>query len=761
MLFRPKVQRYMILEPSRPRTSLWWRWCRYLLVLLLTAVLGVLVFAARTASAGASAAEPEAAGRGELLLCADGGACQAAVQLHSKVRLKVSGMVAQVQFEQHFRNTTGQWLEGVYVFPLPDNAAVNHLQLGIGDRIIVGAIKERAAAKKIYRQARQEGRKAGLVEQRRPNMFTTSVANIAPGEEVSVQLRYIQRIDYHNGEFSLRFPMTITPRYIPGQPLRDETAHGDAPAELDIVSLQTDTAHGWAVATGQVPDAAEITPPLQPPSAFSATNRTLQPRLEISGEIDVGMPLASVESLYHAIKLTRTEGRYQLQLAQSAQALAGTPMNRDFVLRWRPQAGSEPQAALFQEQVDGEDYALLMVVPPQQRDTGVLPREMIFVIDTSGSMGGSSILQARRSLQFAIGRLRSQDRFNIVEFNRSARRLFPTALPASGHNVARAQEFVRHLDAGGGTEMLTALRLALEDSHAAPEEEPALLRQLVFITDGAVGNETALFQEIQQRLGRSRLFTVGIGSAPNSWFMRKAAEVGRGHATFIGDTDQVQRQMEDLFDSLSSPLVRDIEINWPQGVESYPSQIPDLYRGQPLLVAARVVAGGGAAGTIIVSGSSAGGEWQRQLALPAPQVPSEGIDAAPHSGIASVWARQKIAELLDGKILGQAEADIRAAVLPVALTHQLVSPYTSFIAVELAVEKRVGRPVTEALKSKAVPNLPPSGQAPQPYAWPKTATGVNAQLAMGSALLLLALLLWGLQGVRNRETYKVRNMSPI
>jgi Ca-activated chloride channel family protein len=725
MLFRPKVQRHMILEPPRPPVSAWWRWFRYFFVLIVTVVIAVLVLAARSASA---AGEP-AVGRGELLFASDDGEYQSAVQLHSKVHLQISGMVAQVQLEQRFRNATGQWLEAVYVFPLPENSAVNQLRLVIGERVIIGAIKERTQARKIYQQARREGRKAGLVEQQRPNMFTSRVANVAPGEEVTVQLRYVQRIDYHEGEFSLRFPMTITPRYIPGQPL--------GPPDLTLLA---DTEHGWAAPTDQVPDAAAITPPLQGPAAINGTREN---SIEIRGEIDVGMPLAAVESVYHAIKLTRSEGRYHLELAQSADGNAPVSMNRDFVLRWRPQAGSEPQAALFREQVDGEHYALLMVVPPRRLDTVVLPREMIFVIDSSGSMGGSSIAQARQSLQFALGKLRSRDRFNIVEFNSSARSLFISSQPASDHNVARAREFVRHLDAGGGTEMLKALRLALHDAPVARDGESALLRQVVFITDGAVGNETALFQDIRQRLGRSRLFTVGIGSAPNSWFMRKAAEVGRGTATFIGDTEQVRQQMEDLFDSLSTPLVSDIEIHWPHDVESYPGKVPDLYRGQPVLVAARLLPRGAEpqAGNIIVSGRSAGGDWQRQLVLSAPDTDTRGAGESLHQGVASVWARQKIAELLDGKILGKPESSIRAAVLPVALAHQLVSPYTSFVA----VEQQPSRPATESLKSEAVPNVPPKGQSPQPYAWPKTATGVRTQLALGTVLLLLSLLLWGVQ----------------
>jgi Ca-activated chloride channel family protein len=703
MLFRSKTPPYMILEQPRPRPSLWWRWFRCFLLLLCIAVAGVLIFAARSAAASVT----EDVSRGELLLrVPGGGAYSGAVQLRSKVHVQVSGMVAQVELEQHFRNDSDQWLEGVYVFPLPDNAAVNRLELVIGERIIVGEIRERAEAREMYRQAKREGRKAGLVEQQRPNMFTSRVANIPPGEEIAVHLRYIQRIGYGNGEFSLRFPMTITPRYIPGS-----------------ISYGAVSAHGWAVATDQVPDAAAITPPLLAPVSGD------QPPgngVEITAEIDMGLPLSAVDSVYHPVKLIRSGHRYQLELQQGE-----LPMDRDFLLRWRPQAGSEPRAAIFRERLGGEDYALLMLLPPTGRQVEVLPRELVFVIDTSGSMGGSSIVQARASLQFALGQLKPGDYFNIVEFNNSARALFPAALAASGHNVARAREFVRHLDAGGGTEMRSALQLALHDPIAAREEGSQLLRQVVFITDGAVGNETALFREIERGLGRSRLFTVGIGSAPNSWFMRKAAQVGRGHSSFIGDINQVQEQMRDLFESLSAPLARDIHIDWPQAVEAYPARVPDLYRGEPVLVAAKLGAQA-QAGTLIVSGHTADERWQRQLGLPL-----QTADTKPHAGVASVWARQKIADLMDGKIFGKPESEVRAAVLPVALAHQLVSPYTSFVA----VEQQRSRPQAEKLASRAVPNLPPSGQSPQTYAWPQTVTTAPLSLVLGVLLSLVALLL--------------------
>jgi Ca-activated chloride channel family protein len=636
-------------------------------------------------------------GAGELLLRAGAGSYRPAVQLQASVHFQISGLIAHVRLEQTFRNDSADWVEGNYLFPLPDDAAVNRLRLVIGERVIVGEIREKQAAREIYQQALASGRKAGLVEQRRPNLFSNRVANIAPGETVTVELDYIQRVSYRDGLFSLRFPMTITPRYKGG---------------ADV----------WQFLDPRPATAAE---PLQP--------------IRITADLDMGLPLASVDAPYHALALSTQGQAYRIALADGVAA-----MHRDFLLQWRPVSGSEPQAALFNERVGGEDYALLMVLPPAPQAAQALPRELIFVIDTSGSMGGTSIDQARASLAFALDQLRGEDRFNIIEFNNQARALYPQAVDANDHNLSRAREFVRHLDAGGGTEMLSALSFALPTlrpqahpptpggpSDPAGEER---VRQVVFITDGAVGNELELFREIEQRIGRSRLFTVGIGSAPNSWFMRKAAQVGRGDFTFIGDVLEVRERMQALFERLSQTLVADFDVVWPTAVETWPRQIPDLYPGEPLLLVAR----GGAGlsdGIVTVSGRSAGEDWQRTLAFATPAKGEGG-----HRGVATLWARAKIASLLDEKILGADEASIRAQVLPVALQHQLVSPYTSFVA----VEQQPSRPAEVGLKSVPVPNLRPQGQSPQPFAYPRTATPARLHLLTGTALLLVVLFAFAL-----------------
>jgi len=695
------------------------RWPRYA-ALITAALLGSLLWF----SAHASVPEMDEVGAGQMLLQSEGGQPTLALTQQSKVHIKVSGMVAYVSLEQNFKNNSQQWVEGSYIFPLPDKAAVNRMRMKIGERIIEGEIKEKEQAKQIYHEAKAEGKKASMVSQQRPNMFTSKVANIGPGEIITVQLEYIETVVYDQGQFGLRFPMTITPRYIPGSPLQDS----DSESGGALVA----GASGWALNTDQVPDASEITPFINPQT--SMPQQLINP-ITITAELDMGMPLQAIESAYHNIVLSRKDNRYQLRLATGMVS-----MTQDFSLNWRPQPGSAPRAALFSEQVDGKSYALLMMVPPvkssgAENEFSVLPKEAIYIIDTSGSMDGVSIEQARQSLLFALAQLNPQDRFNVISFNSTTHSLFNSAVAASDQNIDYARRYVSGLQSGGGTDMLSALQAALRD-----EAEVGFVRQVMFITDGAVGNEEALFTTIHRQLGNSRLFTVGIGSAPNSHFMRKAAQFGRGSFTHIGKVAEVQEKMTILFSKLDNPIVSDIQVNWPQGVkvETYPKRLPDLYSGEPLLVAVKTT---GLQGAVSLSGKTANKAWQEDIQL-------NGVQK--HSGVATLWAREKIASLLDEKTTGRPEPEVRQAVLDVALTHQLVTPYTSFIA----VEQVISRPSGEGLEAETVLNARAKGQAVQTYAYPQTATGAQLSLLWGALLLLIAAIVktWSPVFIRDEQT---------
>jgi Ca-activated chloride channel family protein len=603
-------------------------------------------------------------GQGSLLFKTDtpGRYVSAPVQ-STEVEIAVRGLVVEAKVRQSFHNPEDEWLEGVYVFPLPQKAAVHAMRLEIGERVIEGQIREREAARKVYQQAKKEGRKASLVEQERPNIFTTSVANIGPGEKVAVGISYQQILEYDCGRFELRFPMVVGPRYIPGSAITTEKTTGT----------------GWAFDSDQVEDASRVTPPVLHPNQ-GAVNPV---RLRVS--LDVGMPLERLNCSSHAAQIEKTAaGAHRI-------LLDGVPADRDFVLEWTPARGSEPRAAVFTEELDGSYYVLAMLMPPDDTftETVRLPREVIFIVDTSGSMGGTSINQARDALILALEQLAPADYFNIIEFDSSFTKLHHLSVPAMPAAIDEAKRWVAKLNADGGTEMMAPLLAALEDV-----EENTPLRQVVFITDGCVGNEEALFQAIQEELGRSRLFTIGIGSAPNTHFMERAASFGRGDFTHIGTPSEVSLRMGEFFAKLENPVLADIELQWPDpDAETWPEQIPDLYAGRPVVVTARL---GTVHGELVATGIRASKSWEARTAL------FIGVERA---GVNRLWARRKIASIMDQRARGVAEDVVRPQVVEIALAHNLVSKYTSLVAVDVTPT----RPIDEKLRTGAVPTNLPAG----------------------------------------------------
>jgi Ca-activated chloride channel family protein len=635
-----------------------------------------------------------------LLKSNDNGETFAVPLLATDVDIRVSGMVARATVRQRFRNPHPEWFEGIYVFPLPENAAVDHLRMRVGDRVIDGEIRERQAAKAEYQTAKKTGRRATLLEQERPNVFTSSVANVGPGEEIEVELEYQQSLRYEQARYSLRFPMVVGPRYIPGTP--DASLMGA----------------GWSPGTDQVPDAARITPPVLRPGESAKPMNPVTLRVSL----EAGVPLAAVESSYHPVRVRETSPS-----AREVELEGETYATRDFELAWTVAPDRAPRVALFAERKGERHYGLLMVMPPAGgRPAASLPREVIFVIDTSGSMHGASILQATEALALAVGRLGPRDRFNAIEFNSTATALFGDARPATAENLALAARWIRGLRAQGGTEMATALKLALNG-----RESPDRVRQVIFLTDGAVGNEETLFRLIAERLGDSRLFTVGIGSAPNSHFMTKAAQTGRGTFTYIGRPDEVQRKMGELFAKLESPVLKNVRVEWPGGakVEAWPKRLPDLYLGEPVVVTAALAR---AEGEIVVSGTLGDAPWRATVPVAA---------AAEGRGMGALWARDKIAALLDSLRENAPEPEVRSAVVDLALTHHLVTKYTSLVA----IDRTPVRPDAAALKSAALPTNLPDGWT---YAavfgeLPQGATDARFNLLFGALLFAAATLVFG------------------
>ena len=635
--------------------------------------------------------------RGELLFHSDelAGYFETATQLAIEVDIEVTGMVARSTIKQTFENTGDNWVEGIYVFPLPEDSAVDTLKMHIGERIIEGEVQEKEEARATYEAARESGQRASLVEQERPNMFTTSVANIGPRETIIIEISYLEMLSYDAGKFSMRFPLAITPRYIPGERLED-----------DLESSGT----GWSADTTQVPNASRITPPVLPPS------EPLRNPVTLKISVNAGFSLKSLRSSYHTINIATTGNLNLVELR------GPVPADRDFELVWEPDVDS-PEATIFEQTWLGESYALIMLMPPELQDIkAVPPREVILIIDTSGSMSGVSMTQAKEALRLALKRLKLQDSFNVIEFNDEARAFFERAKPATPSNINSALREVERLQANGGTEIAKALNLALGN-----ESPKGLLSQVVFITDGSVGNETELFELITTKLGNTRLFTVGIGSAPNAYFMRKAAQFGKGTYTFIGDVSEVQKKMLRLFEKIENPVLTELEVQFPRGTEFYPKTVPDLYVGEPILIVGKLPR---ANGKVQLSAHNDDQLWFAGL----------DIKGKEQTGVAQLWARQKIAALEDSTV-GESRLNrdgISEDIVQVALKYHLVSDYTSLVA----VDKTPARAPNENLNQENMPQNLPAGQDYNAIfgGYPKGATSAPLNVLLGVLGLLLAVL---------------------
>ena len=561
---------------------------------------------------------------------APNGAHHSLPAVESAVHLEVAGLSARATVNQSFLNPSDRFIEAAYVFPLPDGAAVDGLEIRIGERVIRGEIQEREVAQELYEQAHSEGRKAALVSQHEGDLFTTQVTGIGPGDRIDVTLRFGWEISYDLGVFRLTFPLVMAPRYTPA-------------ASLESVVLQR-------------PEACE---PERRASAVPERNR-----VDLTVDLATGFPLTRLESPTHAIGTTVNAG----QKARIGLADGPVLADRDFVLEWQPQPGAELLAATYLEAALGYDHVQLMVQPPPPAYVEPIPREVILVVDVSGSMRGTKLQQAKDALQTALTGLRPTDRFNLIRFDTNAEALFDESMPAQGFELVQGRQWVSDLHIGSGTEMLPALEAALRPG------APGYLRQIVFLTDGQVHNAGVLFRYISDHLGESRLFTVGIGSAPSSHFMKKAAHFGRGSYTFIHRGNEVADRMTELLARLEWPVVRDLEIDWgAPTTEASPERVPDLYVGEPLRVAARWPEGHGR--EITISGRLGDEPWSVRLPIDRAQ---------PAAGMAKLWARRQVEEQMDTWTLGGDHEAIRKAITTLGLEYGLVTDQTSLVAVDLS-----------------------------------------------------------------------------
>ena len=558
---------------------------------------------------------------------------------HTDVVSRITGFVATVDVTQSFHNPFAEKIEAVYTFPLPSNSAVHEFVMTIGERKIRGIIREREEAEATYLEARRQGYTASLLVQERPNVFTQAVANIEPGREIDVAIRYLHTLSHHDGWFEYRFPMVVAPRYNPA-------GSTDGIGAVPVGSF------------GASEQDTEI--PYLRPEQRSGHDISLAVHLE------TGIAAEEIHSPTHAVTVTEAGRGARVELRE----FDSIP-NRDFVLRYRL-GGDRLRGALMTSARGNDDYFALLLVPPS--DLLAQPREaieLVFVVDRSGSMSGASMELARRAVRHGLGKLGPDDTFNIISFANDADAFRRDAIPVTEANLRDGLRYMKKLDAEGGTEMIEAVRRAF------PKREGSERRRCVaFLTDGHVGNEAKILSLLSDRLGNSRVFSFAIGSASNQYLAESMARLGRGAVAFIGLDDDPRHVIDNFLDRVTHPALADVRIDW-GGLDVrdvYPSRLPDLYAGRPVVVTGRF--SGDASDRVTVEGTVAGRAHRFTL------------DAAWNSpdqpGIPLVWARRKLAELNDEALVhGRFEDERwREDVLALALDHGLLSDFTAFLAVD-------------------------------------------------------------------------------
>lgn len=658
---------------ARPGASL------LLLCLFLAAVCGLSTLLERSSASARTSAANDKITQGQLrILDAQGKPDGLCPLKHTDVKAEVSGFLARVTLTQEFHNPRDEKIEATYLFPLPPRSAVDQLTMDVGGRVIRGEIKRREEAQRLFAQARTEGRVAALLDQERPNLFTQSVTNILPGASVKVTISYVETLPYEDGVYEFTFPMVVGPRYIPGGPKR-----GDGPADGK-----------QAVAgTVQVPDAARITPPRMPGG--------MRPGHDVSLEvaIDTGVPLEQITSELHEIEVDRDSNHQAVVRLKEKAAIP----DRDFTLRFGVGGLQIADAALAHRDEHGGYFTLMLQPPGRVAAEDVTPKELVFVLDTSGSMDGLPIETAKRVARIALDGLYEHDTFNLITFAGDTQILFDKPAPATKENLSKAKQLLDGKRGDGGTEMMKAILAALADTDSQDH-----IRIVCFLTDGFVGNEMEIVGEIQ-RHPKARVFSFGIGNSVNRFLLDKMAEQGRGEAEYVflnrgdkKDAEAAADAAKRFYERVRAPLLTDISVDW-NGLpveDVYPKRLPDLFSAKPLFITGRYT--GAASGVMRLRGKAAGADFLREISVDLPESEER------HDALASLWARTRIDDLMAqdyrGLQTGAVRKDVEEEITRLGLDYRLMTQFTSFIAVDEAVTA----PGEEAERF-AVPMAAPNG----------------------------------------------------
>jgi Ca-activated chloride channel family protein len=582
---------------------------------------------------------------------------------HTGIKTEISGFVARIEVTQEFENVLPDAVEAVYVFPLPHDSAVDGMTMTVGDREIHAVIKERDEARKIYEQARNTGHTAALLDQERPNIFTQSVTNIPPSGKVLIKLSVIELLKYEAGVYEFAFPLVVGPRYIPGNP----TAAGD---------------HGTMPDTDQVHDASRISPPVAGVHTDDATAGH-----DVSMEVNLvaGVPVGDVESTSHKIFADRTgAGSYHVTLADQA-----VPPNKDFILKYKVAGLGISDAVLAHSDKSGGYFTLILQPPDRPQEKALVPRQLIFVLDTSGSMWGFPLEMAKKTIQRALDNLRKDETFNLITFSGDTRILFPEPVPATPANVAQAKKVLAGAYGSGGTEMMKAIRTALGDDAGADKPmEADPIRVVCFMTDGYVGNDADIIAEVKKH-SDARVFSFGIGTAVNRFLLTRMAEEGHGDVEFVTAPNEAQAAADRFYERVHSPVLTNISIDW-NGLpvtDVYPKNVRDLFSAKPIIITGSY--SGNPTGKITIKGYQGTGDYSRTIPV---DFSSAGESNA---ALEKIWARNKVEDLMsqDWNGIQSGNSKYKADIIKVGLEHSLATQFTSFVAVEERTIVSDGKPV--------------------------------------------------------------------
>ena len=558
---------------------------------------------------------------------------------HTDVNAKISGFIATVEVLQKYHNPYEAKIEAVYVFPLPQSAAVTDFVMVVGERRIRGLVREKEEAKRIYQEAKRQGYRASLLTQERPNIFKQKIANIEPGKRIDISITFFNPLQYKDGEFEFVFPTVVGPRFNP-------------PGHKDGIG---------AVGRGKPGRSGE---PTEVP--YLAPDEIGRHDITIMVDIDAGVSLERIYSRTHVIRIAQKgESKAMVTLSPSDSV-----PNKDFVLRYRTAGRQVKTAMMVHRAKDGNYFSLLLQPPANLRDLPRMPREMVFVLDCSGSMSGRPLEKAKEAARRSLRNLEEDDTFQIIRFSSNASSLGPRPIPATRENVRKGLRYLNSLNSQGGTMMIEGIKAALDFPH-----DDGRLRIVSFMTDGYIGNESEILAAVKNKLGSSRIFSFGVGSSVNRYLLERMAKIGRGAVAYVGLDESDGEEVDQFYDRAARPALAHIKIDWGglEVTDVYPRSIPDLFIGRPIVITGRFTKCDST--TVRITGQV--GRERRML----PVAVYPDFYEAKHPGIRSVWARWKIADLSDQETYAPSE-ELRSEIISTSINYSLLSRYTAFLAVD-------------------------------------------------------------------------------